>query len=118
MTPTVHATNQYYICDEASADSPMQAWKNEMLAPSQPGECNYAIGRTVGFNVDGRRHFGRIVLQRLDIRQKRLLVFDVVSHSGKHVLVDLRDAVDIFDGVVVQQDLHTSNMSADRHLYE
>jgi len=69
------------------------------------GQRNDSVGLTIGFDVDGEKEFGEIYQQKMDIYERPLLVFDVVSQRGKNIVVDLRDAVDIFDGVVISRDL-------------
>jgi len=81
----------------------MQPWKTKMLKNCVFGQRNGSVGLTIGFDVDGEKEFGNIFFQNMDIYNRPLLLFDVVTHSGKHILVDLKDAVDIFDGVVVHR---------------
>jgi len=83
----------------------MQAWKTKMLQNCVFGQRKNSFGLTIGFDVDGEKEFGQIYYQNMDIYERPLLVFDVVSDSGKEIVVDLRNAVDIFDGVVISRDL-------------
>jgi len=105
MILTRNTHTQYYICDASSANPQMQAWKTKMIQNCVFGQRNDSVGLTIGFDVDGEKEFGEIYQQKMDIYERPLLVFDVVSQRGKNIVVDLRDAVDIFDGVVISRDL-------------
>jgi len=82
-----------------------------MLNNCQIGQRNYNHSKQIGYKVDGHQKKGTIVNQEMD-NGRALLLFGVRMEDGQYVLVDLLNAEDPLDGVLIDHDFHMRQIVA------